>query len=119
MMTITPEDVKAGFAIDVDDSVIQMYIDVIAESQECMIKKGVPVGTGKLLQVLAVRHLLLQGLNEGRGAVKSESAPSGASRSFVGDGKGQLNLLTQMDKWGCVSRLISQPGARAGFWVVG
>ena len=107
------EDVKGGFPTTVGDDEIQMLIDMLDRSDACFSANNVPEEDVRLLKIYAVRHFLQLQSNSGRGQVTSESAPSGASRSFASwsQGKG-LNatqygvMIKQLDRFGCIRGVI-------------
>lgn len=124
-MALTPTDIKAGFSTAVPDDEIQDLIDFMATADLCLTGNAVPEKTQDLLKKYAVRHLLLLQANAGQGEVTSQSAPSGASRSFnrwTGtpglDATRYGSLLTQMDRYGCVRGLIENTH-RAALFVSG
>ena len=101
---ITSADIEAGGD----------FADLIAwadTADACMTAKGVPAALGKTLKIYLVKHVLQ--LERG-GSVSSETAVSGASRSFATvsglQGTSYGKLLSQMDKAGCVLALISNNG---------
>ena len=112
--TITYEDVINGFNTSVPEDIIDMMIDALTAADECLDKNGVPVGKQKLLKLYAIRHqLVLMGASEsGKGAVSSETAPSGASRSYRApsgmglDSTSYGALLKQADTTGCIVSVI-------------
>ena len=123
-MTVTPADIKAVFQTDASDIEIQGLIDfVVSGSSACLTANAVPEASQDLLTTYAVRHILTLTNASGRGSVTSESAPSGASRSF-GSWQGQgLNstrygsLLMQLDRFGCVRGVMENSKNLAFFSV--
>lgn len=114
---ITVNDVKAGFATTVPDGEIQMLIDIVDGADSCLDAAAVPEARQTALKIYAVRHMLQMQANGGKGAVRSESAPSGASRSYSGwaGGDGLLStsfgsLLKQLDTTGCVTGILENDG---------
>jgi hypothetical protein len=114
---ITVNDVKAGFATTVPDSEIQMLIDIVDGADSCLDAAAVPEARQTALKIYAVRHMLQMQANGGKGSVRSESAPSGASRSYSGwaGGDGLLStsfgsLLKQLDTTGCVTGILENDG---------
>lgn len=77
----------------------------------CLTAKSVPHDLGRLLKINLIKHV--QELQSG-GAVTSQTAVSGASRSFSDDFGAYKSsygkLLAQMDKTGCVVALIGGGG---------
>jgi hypothetical protein len=84
-------------------------------------RRGVPEQTAKALKTYAARHVLSLQANGGRGNVRSETAPSGASRSYGGytgaEGSSYGLLVKQLDIWGCVFTLIDRTPGLAAFSV--
>ena len=96
-----------------NEFVITNYITLVMSSDACLEGAGVPDDIGKALKRLAVAHVAQLMSNGGRGAVTSESAPSGASRSFAAwaTGKGLYatafgQLLKAQDRTGCVTGFL-------------
>lgn len=111
---LTPSDVRDSFDTSLSDEEVQSVINATGGILECLQKKGAPPDVARLVYLYAVRHLLFLQNNSGRGGVRSESAPSGASRSFFGDSTGDsspyVSLLKTLDQWGCTRRLVKRPG---------
>lgn len=114
---ITVSDVKAGFATTVSDSEIEMLIEIVDGADSCLDAAAVPDARQRALKIYAVRHMLQMQANGGKGSVRSESAPSGASRSYSGwaGGDGLLStsygsLLKQLDTTGCVTGILENDG---------
>ena len=120
---ITPEDVTNGFATDVSASEIPLYIAIVDGADACLDKNEVPDDTQRALKLLAVRHLLALQATGGRGNVTSESAPSGASRSYAKytgtNGTYYGDLLKSLDLYGCLTRVIDANHVKVGLWSVG
>lgn len=124
---ITPADVKAIQPTGLPDSVIQLMIDTIDAADACLDANGVPDATQDLLKLYAVAHMVYMA---SRGNVKSESSPTGASRSYRDAGDNDLtgsqwgNLLLSLDQYGCVTNILQRdnikfigsvgPGGRRG-----
>jgi hypothetical protein len=62
-----------------DDSVIQMYIDVVSEADVCMTSNGIPDAMQKALKLNAICHQLTK---QSGGQVKSQRDFEGASITF-------------------------------------
>ena len=114
---ITASDVKEGFATTVSDSEIEMLIEIVDGADACLDAAAVPDARQRALKIYAVRHMLQMQANGGKGAVRSESAPSGASRSYSGwaGGEGLMStsygsLLKQLDTTGCVTGILENDG---------
>lgn len=116
--TITIDDVKDGFDTDLPDSQITIAITLANQADACLDSNAVPDDLQSALKVLAARHVLYLQSNSGRGGVTSESAPSGASRSYgkwTGDGGSPyFGLIEQMDRTGCISALFEN---KANLWL--
>lgn len=102
------------------DFILQAWLDTVAVIQPCLDGAGYPGST----QLLIYLYLLgLFGLSNGDKYVSSETAPSGASRSYryqslIDRYRSTLALLNGLDTSGCTSELIpAEPGPRAGLWV--
>jgi hypothetical protein len=115
---ITVEDVKNGYATTVPDSEIQMLIDIVDGADACLDANSIPEATQKALKIYAVRHMLQLQANAGKGSVRSESAPSGASRSYSGYSGGEGlsstaygSMLLQLDTTGCVTGILQNTGS--------
>lgn len=109
--TITVTQVKDGFTGNASDADIAAYIAMADQADECLALNTVPDAVGQRLKVLFVRHTASQ--QRDGGAVTSERAVSGASRSYAADQRGDsgyLDLLRQLDQTGCVYRLASNNG---------
>lgn len=106
---ITVEDV-AGYGIRAPEVVIDGLIAMMMQVDDCLDANDVPEDMQRLLKLYAIGHMatLVTG-----GQIRSQSAPSGASRSFaVPTGIGLAStswgaLLKSMDKWGCLSALLT------------
>jgi hypothetical protein len=113
-VSIGASDVKAGYQTGIPDSEIDLLISVVDGANACLDANAVPADKQTLLKVYAVRHMLALMDNSGRGQATSESAASGASRSFAQwQGKGLLStrygtLLKQLDVYGCVTTILQQ-----------
>lgn len=108
-VTVTVDEVKEGFVTAIPEDEIQAMIDFIDECADtCLDANSVPANSVTLLKKYAVRHMCTLMVNNGRGTIKSEKAPSGAGRSFnswVGEDVDATTygaMLNQMDKFGCV-----------------
>lgn len=114
--------VLAGMRINVPDFLLQIWLNKVNAINACLIGAGVSDDDGKLIKLYL---LTLFGIGQAWPMVQSESAPSGASRSFrFGDLRTQwatnLNALRLLDKTGCAGELIPVDPtvtARAGLWV--
>lgn len=107
--------------ITLPDFVLDALVDQVNSIQECL-DANYPASTALLIQL----YLLgLMGLGQGDKYISSQTAPSGASRSFHYQSfsdrwKGALNLLRGLDKKGCATGLIPPDPtnkAFAGVWI--
>ena len=111
----------ASLGLDVPRVIVEAWLGTLDGLEQCM----VGAGYSQDAQELIVLHLLaLYGLSAGNRYLSSQSAPSGASRSFrfaiARDAwRGQLGMLRLLDKSGCTDAFIpAEPGAkRAGIGV--
>lgn len=119
---ITPTEVLDGFSTTVSESEIPLYISIADAADACLDANQVPDDTQRALKLLAVRHMLTMQANGGRGNVTSESAPSGASRSYGKysgkEGSHYGDLLERADRWGCVTSVVNSQ-ATVGMWSIG
>lgn len=107
--------------ITLPDFVLDALVEQVNSIQECL-DVNYPASTALLIQL----YLLgLMGLGQGDKYISSQTAPSGASRSFRYQSfsdrwKGALNLLRGLDKNGCATDLIPPDPtnkAFAGVWI--
>lgn len=93
--------------IDLPDFVLIALVENANSIIECL-EENYPAGTATLIQL----YLLgLMGLGQGDRYISSQSAPSGASRSFrylpfADRWRGLLTLLRGLDVHGCATGLI-------------
>ena len=119
---ITLDDVKpmmAELGFTVPDALLTLLLDQVSTSSACMDGAGYSDGIQKLLLIYAT--LRLAALSGAR-KISSQSAPSGASRSFAYDAAGTDNLLKQIRAWdtnGCLSDLPLSSNQVGFFEVVG
>lgn len=107
--------------ITLPDFVLDALVEQVNSIQDCL-DANYPASTALLIQL----YLLgLMGLGQGDKYISSQTAPSGASRSFRYQSfsdrwKGALNLLRGLDKKGCATDLIPPDPtnkAFAGVWI--
>ncbi|AOE99100.1 hypothetical protein ATE40_007485 [Serratia surfactantfaciens] len=107
--------------ITLPDFILDALVEQVNSIQECL-DANYPASTALLIQL----YLLgLMGLGQGDKYISSQTAPSGASRSFRYQSfsdrwKGALNLLRGLDKKGCAIGLIPPDPtnkAFAGVWI--
>jgi len=117
---ITLDDVKpliAELGFTVPDAVLQLLIEQVNAASACMDGAGYSESLQKLLLIYAAARLAAL---SGARKISSQSAPSGASRSFTYDSAGTDYLYTQIldwDKNGCLSGLPLS-GAKVGLFMV-
>lgn len=119
---ITYADVVNGFSTTVPQTIVESVITTIDAADTCLDANSVAEATQELLKIAAVRHILvmMDSSASGKGSITSESAPSGASRSFksAADGSTYLNLIKQIDIHGCVSVLLEN-NKRLSLYTIG
>lgn len=107
--------------ITLPDFVLSALVEQANNIQTCL-DEHYPASTALLIQLYL---LALMGLGLGDKYISSQTAPSGASRSFRYQAfsdrwKGALNLLRGLDKYGCATS-ITPPDptnkAFAGLWI--
>lgn len=119
--TITTDDVR-GYGITGADAMLRDYIAVVDGADVCLDKNRVPETTQRILKINAVGHLATLAAG---GQIKSQSAPSGASRSFAtptGTGIDSTNwgsALRSLDTTGCMTRLLEADRAKPFMAVAG
>lgn len=117
---ITLEDVKplmAELGFTVPDAVLLLLIEQVSAASECMDGAGYSEGLQKLLLIYAATRLAAL---SGARKIASQSAPSGASRSFTYDSAGTDHLYSQILSWdknGCLGGLPLS-GSSVGFFDV-
>ena len=119
--TAQAKEYLESVGIELPDFILQALVDQANSIQECLDAHYSP-STALLIQC----YLLgLMGLAQGDKYISSQSAPSGASRSFryqsFGDRwKGSVSLLRGLDTFGCATALIPPDptnAAFAGIWI--
>ncbi|ADU69433.1 hypothetical protein [Pantoea sp. At-9b] len=117
---ITLSDVKplmAELGFTVPDVVLQLLIDQVNATSSCMDGAGYSESLQKLMLIYAAARLAAL---SGARKIASQSAPSGASRSFTYDSAGTDYLYKQLLAWdtnGCLGGLPIA-GASVGFFDV-
>ncbi|KAF6676804.1 hypothetical protein HFD87_10030 [Pantoea sp. EKM21T] len=121
---VTQEQAKEYLVIQgitLPDFILAALVEQANSIQECL-DANYPAATALLIQM----YLLgLMGLGQGDKYISSQSAPSGASRSFrygsfADRWKGSLGLLRGLDKNGCATALIPPDPTQqafAGLWI--
>lgn len=107
MATVTVAEVKEIIQTSLPDDVIQAFINTVDKADLCLAGYDLPDETIKVMKQYAVAHMIE---TSSRGDVKSQSAPSGASRSFR-DGKGLSGTnygmtLEMMTGYSCIQAVI-------------
>jgi hypothetical protein len=122
---ITTEQAKEylkSVGITLPDFILEALVEQANSIQECLDAHYSPA-TALLIQLYL---LALMGLGQGDKYISSQTAPSGASRSFryqsfTDRWKASVNLLRGLDKYGCATSLIpADPTATpafAGIWI--
>lgn len=113
-MELTLADAKVFLASlgieDIPDFFLQLLVDQINASRECLEAQGYPAGTISLINLYA---LALLGIMQPNRQVTQQRAPSGAAQSYafgtLAEGYSKyLNLLRSLDKTGCLDGLIPE-----------
>jgi len=117
---ITIEDVKplmADLGFSVPDTVLNLLLEQAAAASVCMDGAGYTDSVQKLLLIYAVTRLAAL---SGAKKLSSQSAPSGASRSFTYDAAGTDHLYRQIQSWDTNECLSSLPmsGSAVGLFLV-
>lgn len=119
--TAQAKEYLESVGIELPDFILQALVDQANSIQECL-DAHYPPSTALLIQC----YLLgLMGLAQGDKYISSQSAPSGASRSFRYQSfsdrwKGSVSLLRGLDTFGCATALIPPDptnAAFAGIWI--
>lgn len=119
--TVITDDVR-GYCITGADAMHRDFIAVVDGADVCLDKNRVPEHLQRILKINAMGHLAT--LSAG-GQIRSQSAPSGASRSFAtpsGSGVDSTNwgsALRSLDSTGCVTRMLQSDKARPFIAVMG
>lgn len=117
---ITLGDVKplmAELGFSVPDAVLQLLLDQVNATSICMDVAGYSESLQKLMLIYAAARLAAL---SGARKIVSQSAPSGASRSFTYDSSGTDYLYRQLLSWdtnGCLGGLPLS-GVSIGFFEV-
>ncbi|EOC0578853.1 hypothetical protein CBR20_20060 [Cronobacter sakazakii] len=119
--TAQAKEYLSSVGITLPDFILDALIEQVNSIQECLDAHYQPA-TALLIQM----YLLgLMGLGQGDRYISSQTAPSGASRSFryqsFGDRwSGSLSLLRGLDKYDCATSLIPPDPSNkafAGIWI--
>lgn len=111
---LTPEDIKEFMpaATGVADSVLQLYIDMIASADPCLTGSGQNNATIKALKLNYIAHLVTMAGGVS-GEVVSERSPTGESVQYAApaaQGRGLAatsygRMVQQLDLSGCFAAL--------------
>lgn len=112
-MELTIEQLKEylkSLGITLPDFVLEIIVEQMAELDECLLEHGVGPGVAKLIKLYLAALL---GMAQSDKFISSQTAPSGASRSFRYNSpqarwNSTLGLLRLYDKWGCTGGLIPE-----------
>lgn len=103
------------------EPIVMAWLSLFDSIQDCLDASGYDGAT----QVLILSYLIgLYGLSGGNMYISSQSAPSGASRSFRfaelrNAWKGHLNMLRMLDTAGCTNSLIpAAPDKKSAAFIV-
>ncbi|ELY4332917.1 hypothetical protein SMZ18_000820 [Cronobacter dublinensis] len=119
--TAQAKEYLSSVGITLPDFILDALIEQVNSIQECL-DAHYPAATALLIQM----YLLgLMGLGQGDRYISSQTAPSGASRSFryqsfADRWSGSLSLLRGLDKYGCATSLIPPDPSNkafAGIWI--
>ena len=120
MAQITAAQVKqqlSALGYTIPDFMIAAYICKLDSISECLAAAGHDECDLMLIQIYAVT---LMAITANAQRISSQSAPSGASRSFnySGDVKNMRNALRALDTSGCTDALPIDVGPSVGFFDV-
>lgn len=111
----------ASIGIAPPDEIINAWLSLFDSIQDCLDASGYDGAT----QVLILSYLIgLFGLSGGNMYISSQSAPSGASRSFRfaelrNAWKGHIGMLRMLDPKGCTNSLVpAAPDKKSAAFVV-
>lgn len=107
--------------ITLPDFILQALVNQANSIQDCL-DSHYPASTALLIQLYLIG---LMGLAQGDKYISSQTAPSGASRSFRYQSfsdrwKGSLSLLSGLDKFGCTNGVLPPDptvSAYVGIWI--
>lgn len=117
---ITAAQVKqqlSALGYSIPDFMIDAYLCKLDGIRQCLEASGYDDCDLMLIQVYAVTLMAVTAFSQ---RIKSQSGPSGASRSFdySGDIKTMRNTLTALDTAGCTASLPIDVGTSVGFFDV-
>lgn len=106
--TITIADVRGFYPNSLPDSLVQIYIDTVAQADACLDSNGISEPQQKLVKLYAVAHLITM---QTGGAVKSEGDMDGESVTFK-ESRGDSTFIDQlrgMSGYKCLQPFIDKP----------
>lgn len=120
VVQITAEQVKqqlSALGYTIPDFMIDAYLCKLGSIQACLDAAGYDDCDLVLIQVYAVTLMALTAYTQ---RIKSQGAPSGASRSFdyTGDVTNLRDQLTALDTTGCTANLPIDVGSSVGLFLV-
>lgn len=120
MAQITAAQVKqqlSALGYTIPDFMIDAYLCKLESISQCLEAAGYDECDMMLIQMYAVTLMAITAFSQ---RIKSQSAPSGASRSFdyTGDVKTMRDTLTALDTAGCTGSLPIDVGSSVGFFDV-
>ena len=120
VVQITAEQVKqqlSALGYTIPDFMIDAYLCKLAGIQDCLDAAGYDECDIVLIQIYAVTLMALTAYTQ---RIKSQGAPSGASRSFdyTGDVTNLREQLTALDTSGCTANLPIDVGSSVGLFLV-
>lgn len=120
MAQITAAQVKqqlSALGYTIPDFMIDAYLCKLEAISQCLEASGYDECDMMLIQMYAVTLMVITAYSQ---RIKSQSAPSGSSRSFdyTGDVKTMRDTLTALDTAGCTGSLPIDVGSSVGFFDV-
>lgn len=120
MAQITAAQVKqqlSALGYTIPDFMIDAYLCKLEGISQCLEAAGYDECDMMLIQMYAVTLMAITAYSQ---RIKSQSAPSGASRSFdyTGDVKTMRDTLAALDTAGCTGSLPIDVGSSVGFFDV-
>ncbi|MEN4908982.1 DUF7370 family protein [Rahnella bonaserana] len=120
MAQITAAQVKqqlSALGYTIPDFMIDAYLCKLESISQCLEAAGYDECDMMLIQMYAVTLMAITAYSQ---RIKSQSAPSGASRSFdyTGDVKTMRDTLAALDTAGCTGSLPIDVGSSVGFFDV-
>ena len=106
----------ASQGMDVPSAMVAAWLEIVSAIEPCFTEAGYAPATQRLIVLYLIA---LYGLSAGTRYASSQSAPSGASRSFRYNAlqeswRGQLAMLRLLDPHNCTGALIpARPGKRS------